>query len=602
MFSTLPVRAAMLSTSKGLVSSRLIVSTGNSSALFRNFSGHANSSIGINSNKNVSLNVRLFSSGRTNYNKEPSKSQISPSTADDVQLKVKKQKRFSFFKAIWRVSYISAIAGLGYLGYSIYSTRCPPDQVAPDPNKKNLVILGTGWGSVSLLKTIDSENYNVTIISPRNFFLFTPLLPSCPTGTIEHRSIMEPVRGIIRQKKTSVRFLEAEATDIDPTNKKITIKGSNTATESPAETLNYDYLVIGVGAQNSTFGIPGIKENACFLKEIDDSVQVRKKFMDCIEAALLKPKGDPERKTLLSMVVVGGGPTGVEFAGELQDFFDQDLRKTIPEIADEFQVTLIEALPNVLPSFNQKLIAYTEKIFKQEKIDVRTKTMVSKVTDKTVFAKRTNPDGSTTIDEIPYGMLVWATGNAPRDVVRDLISKLPEQNNSRRGLLVNDFLVVKGADNIWSLGDCSSTKYAPTAQVAAQQGVYLAKLLNKVANADTLESEIHNLQHLAQDNKSENERKIILNEVEVKSRKLRRIRQLLPFEYTHQGSLAYIGSDKAVADLVWGEFSSVSTGGTLTFLFWRSAYVSMCFSVRNKVLVVLDWLKVSMFGRDISRE
>lgn len=94
-------------------------------------------------------------------------------------------------------------------------------------------------------------------------------------------------------------------------------------------------------------GIPGVREHSCFLKEVGDAQNIRKRIMDCVETATFKDQTEEERKRLLHMVVVGGGPTGVEFAGELQDFFEEDLRKWVPEIADDFKVTLVEALPNV---------------------------------------------------------------------------------------------------------------------------------------------------------------------------------------------------------------------------------------------------------------
>lgn len=209
-------------------------------------------------------------------------------------------------------------------------------------------LTGTGWGSVSLLKKLDTENYNVVVISPRNYFLFTPLLPSCTTGLVEHRSIMEPIRNILRHKRATVKFYEAEATKIDYEKRVVyisddsEIKGETSQTEVP-----FDMLVIGVGAENATFGIPGVRENSCFLKEVGDAQQIRKRIMDCVETAMFKDQSPEEIKRLLHMVVVGGGPTGVEFAGELQDFFNEDLKKWIPEIKDSFHVTLVEALPNV---------------------------------------------------------------------------------------------------------------------------------------------------------------------------------------------------------------------------------------------------------------
>jgi NADH:ubiquinone reductase (non-electrogenic) len=436
---------------------------------------------------------------------------------------------------------------------------------------------GTGWGSVSLLKKLDTENYNVVVVSPRNFFLFTPLLPSCTVGTIEHRSIMEPIRNILRHKKAAVKYYEAEATKIDYEKRIVyakddsEIKGDTMTTEIP-----FDMLVVGVGAENATFGIPGVREHSCFLKEVGDAQKIRKQIMDCIETASFKDQSPEEVKRLLHMVVVGGGPTGVEFAGELQDFFVEDLIKWIPSIKDNFHVTLVEALPNVLPMFSKQLIDYTESSFKEEHIDIRTKTMVKNVTDKYIEAESTGPDGKKTLETIPYGLLVWATGNALRPVVKDLMSQIPTQKNARRGLEVNEYLVVNGTENIWAVGDCAVANYAPTAQVAAQEGAFLARLFNTMAKTDEMEASLAALSEQQAKAKPDDRTKL-LAEIEERRKQLRRTKTVGPFQYSHQGSLAYIGAEKAVADVSW--FSgNIASGGTMTYLFWKSAYLSMCFS------------------------
>ncbi|KAI9803170.1 MAG: External alternative NADH-ubiquinone oxidoreductase mitochondrial [Sarcosagium campestre] len=523
-------------------------------------------------------------------------------SAASIPKKTKRGGIRSVLRWSWRIIYLSALGGTGFLAYQIYSLRYPQDQTDPDPDKKTLVILGTGWGSVSLLKKLDTENYNVIVISPRNFFLFTPLLPSCTTGTIEHRSIMEPIRNILRHKKCTVKFFEADATKIDYEKKVVQIsddseiKGATSTTEVP-----FDMLVVGVGAENATFGIPGVREHSCFLKEVGDAQAIRKRIMDCVETATFKDQSPEEIDRLLHMVVVGGGPTGVEFAGELQDFFEQDLKMWIPEISEKFRVTLVEALPNVLPSFSKQLVDYTEKTFKDERISIHTKTMVKKVTDKNIEAEFTHPDGSKSTETIPYGLLVWATGNALRPVVKDLMSQIPAQKNARRGLEVNEYLVVKGTENIWALGDCGITNLPPTAQVASQEGTYLARLFNSMGKTEGLQSEMDKL--VAERNRASTaaERDEIDAEYAIREKQLRRIKQTGPFSYTHQGSLAYIGAEKAVADVSWFN-GNIASGGTLTYLFWKSAYLSMCFSARNRMLVAVDWLKAKMFGRDVSRE
>ncbi|RJE20485.1 NADH dehydrogenase [Aspergillus sclerotialis] len=497
----------------------------------------------------------------------------------------KPKKRFRFFRWMWRLTLLAGIGLTADVAHNIYTLRHPAEQFEPDPTKKTLVILGTGWGSVSLLKKLDTENYNVVVVSPRNYFLFTPLLPSCTTGLVEHRSIMEPIRNILRHKQATVKFYEAEATKVDYEKRVVYISDDSEIKGDTSHTVvPFDMLVVGVGAENATFGIKGVKEHSCFLKEVGDAQKIRKRVMDCVETAMFKDQTPEEIKRLLHMVVVGGGPTGVEFAGELQDFFNDDLKKWIPDIKDNFHVTLVEALPNVLPMFSKQLIDYTESTFKEESITIRAKTMVKDVTEKYIEAEVTKPDGTKEMETIPYGLLVWATGNAVRPVVRDLMNQLPAQKNSRRGLAVNEYLVVNGTENIW-----------------LQEGAFLARLFNTMAHTEAIEKELKKLSVAQSEAKNEEDRNAVFDEIRERQRQLRRTKQIGPFQYSHQGSLAYIGKERAVADISWLS-GNIASGGTMTYLFWRSAYLSMCFSTRNRILVALDWIKAKFFGRDVSRE
>ena len=150
---------------------------------------------------------------------------------------------------------------------------------------------------------------------------------------------MEPIRNFLRHKKASVKYYEAEATKIDYEKKIVYISDDSDINCSISQNeVPFDMLVVGVGAENATFGIPGVRENGCFLKEVNDAQRIRKRIMDCCETATFKDQSPDEVKRLLHMVVVGGGPTGVEFAGELQDFFEEDLKKWVPEIKENFKV------------------------------------------------------------------------------------------------------------------------------------------------------------------------------------------------------------------------------------------------------------------------
>ncbi|GME94250.1 unnamed protein product [Ambrosiozyma monospora] len=157
------------------------------------------------------------------------------------------------------------------------------------------------------------------------------------------------------------------------------------------------------------------------------------------------------------------------------------------------------------------------------------------------------------------------------------------------GLLVDEYQKLYGVEDVYALGDCTFTKNPPTAQVASQQGHFLADHFNKLSKLD-------DLKFLATQEKQP-------EQIEKLHKKIQRTEStLLPFHYEHQGSLAYIGSERAVADLSLFQWSTVSVGGNLTFLFWRSAYVSMLMGFRNKVLVTTDWIKVAIFGRDCSKD
>lgn len=516
-----------------------------------------------------------------------------------------KPLKSGFLSWSFRIAFVSGIAGWGYLTYLVYKETNPGSQLpqtsAKDSgnSKKNIVILGSGWGAISFLKNLDTTQYNVTIVSPRNYFLFTPLLPSVPSGTIGIKSICDSVRTIARQTPGEVTYYEAEAKDIDPTNRTIRIAHKSQRfligdaftndSEEIETTLSYDYLVYAVGAQVNTFGIPGIYEHASFLKEANDATAVRQKLFNQIEASRLLPIGSDERKRLLSFVVCGGGPTGVELAAEIKDYINQDLSKFIPGIEKEMTVTLIEAQHNVLSMFHPKLIEYTKEVFNEQGLNLQVDTMVKKVDDKNVYASYKKPSGEAEDVVIPYGTLVWAGGNAQRDLTKKLASKIDEQKTARRGLLIDEYCKLDGDDYIFALGDCTFTPNPPTAQVAHQQGNFLADHFNKIAKIDDLKYTL---------SKTTDQHE--LQKIQTRIERLEKSDK--PFQYIHQGALAYIGSERAVADLSWGDWSTVALGGTMTFFFWRTAYVTMMLGIRNKILVVTDWVKVAIFGRDCSQE
>lgn len=406
--------------------------------------------------------------------------------------------------------------------------------------KQKVIILGSGFASFSTLKGIDTHFYNVVVVSPRNHFIFTPLLPSTTVGTIEFRSIIEP----IRSAKDHITYYHAFCTGIDTGTNRIQCKNALDGNEF---SLPFDILIIGVGAVSNTFGIEGVEQYGLFLKELTDARAIRQRIIENFERASTPNLQFEERKRLLHFVVVGGGPTGVEFAAELHDFLTEDLVDSYPTVLPDVSITLFEAGDALLSSFDAALSEYTVKIFQRQKISVRLHSQVAKVEEKEILLK----DGS----RVPYGMMVWSTGNSQTPIVKSL----PFEKDQGSRLITDEYFRIKGFPNIYSLGDCATIegKVLPaTSQVAQQEGYYLARTLNARAKNKSIE----------------------------------------PFVYHHRGMLAYIGSNRALADL-----PQVKGRGFSTWIFWRSAYLTKLVSWKNKVLVVFDWMKAFVFGRDSSR-
>ncbi len=410
--------------------------------------------------------------------------------------------------------------------------------------KKLLVVLGSGFAAFTLIKRINLNHYSLTVISERNHFLFTPLMASTTVGTIEFRSIIEPVR----LARKELEFIQARCLRIDPDGKAIHCE--NIIDQRPFS-LNYDVLVAAVGAVNNTFGVEGVSQHALFLKELRDARKIRQRIIDAFEQAATPNLDAAERARLLHFVVVGGGPTGVEFAAELSDFLEDELTHAYPHLAGGVRITLIEAGKQILNSFDAKVSEYAARLFNRRRVTVLTNHPVQRVSATSLLLA----DGT----EMPYGLLVWSTGNGPTDLARSA----PFKKDTANRILTDPYFGIIGQPDLYAIGDCACMEgkhFPATAQVAMQSGKYLARLLNASA----------------------------------KSHKPRE--HYKPFQYKHLGMLAYIGDNRAVADL-----PNTKLHGFVTWLFWRSVYLTRLVGLKNKVLVLFDWVKAFLFGRDVSR-
>ncbi|KAL4274882.1 hypothetical protein AHAS_Ahas20G0051600 [Arachis hypogaea] len=343
----------------------------------------------------------------------------------------------------------TTVTGGGLLAYSDAASS-----EVPVTEKKKVVVLGTGWAGTSFLKNLNNPRYEVQVVSPRNYFAFTPLLPSVTCGTVEARSIVEPVRNIAKKKEVDVLFSEAECVKIDAENRKIYCRSNmnNNLNGKEEFVVDYDYLIIAVGANVNTFNTPGVVENCHFLKEVEDAQKIRRTVIDCFERANLPNLSEEEKKRILHFAIVGGGPTGVEFAASLHDFVNEDMIRLYPGIKDLVKITLLEAGDHILSMFDKRITAFAEDKFQRDGIDVKTGSMVVKVTDKEISTKELKNGGE--IKTIPYGMAVWSTGIGTRPFIKDFMAQIGQA--SRRALATDEWLRVEGCNNVYALGDCAT--------------------------------------------------------------------------------------------------------------------------------------------------
>ncbi|OVA20214.1 Pyridine nucleotide-disulfide oxidoreductase [Macleaya cordata] len=525
-----------------------------------------------------------------------------------------------------------------------------------DNKKKRVVVLGTGWAGISFLKNLDISSYDVQVVSPRNYFAFTPLLPSVTCGTVEARSIVEPIRNIIKKKSGEATFWEAECFKIDTKNKKVHCQSTQKTKLDGKEGLiiDYDYLVVALGARANTFNTPGVAENCHFLKEVEDAQNIRRSVIDCFEKASLPNLSEEEKKKNLHFVVVGGGPTGVEFAAELHDFIDEDLVNLYPKVKDLVKITLLEAGDHILNMFDKRITAFAEEKFQRDGIDVKTGSMVVEVTDKAISTKERS---SGEISSIPYGMVVWSTGIGTRPVITEFMKQIGQSN--RRVLATDEWLRVEGCDGIYALGDCATINQRKVMEDISmifskadkdmsgkltvkqfqdviddicerypQVELYLKNkrmkdirgLLKDFEGNDTKEldiekfklalsqvdSQMKNLPATAQ--VAAQQGSYLANcfnhmkECEEHPEGPPRIRgsgrhRFHPFRYKHLGQFAPLGGEQTAAQLP-GDW--VSIGHSSQWL-WYSVYASKQVSWRTRVMVISDWTRRFIFGRDSSR-
>ncbi|KAK3014598.1 hypothetical protein RJ639_009831 [Escallonia herrerae] len=569
-------------------------------------------------------------------------------------------RTFRDHPSLSRLLVVFTVSGGGLVAYSEANSFSGVSSINPledGSQKKRVVVLGTGWAGTSFLKNLKDPSYDVQVISPRNYFAFTPLLPSVTCGTVEARSIVEPIRNIVRKKNVDIHYWEAECFKIDAENKKVYCRSNADTNMSGKEefAVDYDYLVIAMGARPNTFNTPGVEENCLFLKEVEDAQKIRRTVIDCFERASLPNLTDDEKQKILQFVVVGGGPTGVEFAAELHDFVSEDLVKLYPKVKDLVKITLLEAGEHILNMFDKRITTFAEEKFQREGMDLKMGAMVVKVSDKEISTKEMK---SGKISSMPYGMVVWSTGIGTRPVILDFMKQIGQAN--RRVLATDEWLRVEGKNDIYALGDCATINQRKVMEdISAiftkadkdNSGTLTVKEFQEALD-DICErypqvrlylknNQMLSLVDLLKDSKGDvakesvelniEEFKSALSKVDSQMKNLPATAQVAaqqgaylancfnrmeecernpegPLRYRgegrhrfrpfrHFGQFAPLGGEQTAAQLP-GDW--VSIGHSSQWL-WYSVYASKLVSWRTRALVVSDWMRRYIFGRDSSQ-
>jgi len=395
--------------------------------------------------------------------------------------------------------------------------------------QKNLIIVGGGFGGISVAKNLKGTDIDVTIVDKRNHHLFQPLLYQVATAALSPGDVAVPIRSIF-SSSDNIKTILGEVTEIDKDKKILHLKN-----RSP---LNFDYLVLATGSQYNYFGNEEWKDHAPGLKSIDDALNIRERILYSLEIAD-QLQTDEEKEPYLTYAVIGAGPTGVEMAGAIAEIAKRNMMRDYRNIdPDKTKIYLIEAGPKVLNGYHDSLSEKATRDLEGMGVTVLLNQPVTEVTKNSVTA------GGTVINT---PNLVWAAGVESSPVLNSLSV---EQDKIGRVLVSKD-LSIDGYPNIFVIGDAahvedkSGEPLPALAPVALQQGKYIAKRIkHMVSGKDTK-----------------------------------------PFSYTDKGSMATIGRAKAVADIKGFKFSGIAA-----WLLWSLIHIFFLIGYRNRFRVFAEWI------------
>lgn len=500
-----------------------------------------------------------------------------------------------------------------------------------DAARKTIVVLGSGWAAHALMKVADCTKLKIIVVSPSNHFLFTPMLASSAVGTVEYRSMTEAVRAA---NPLIEDYLEGKATGINVAEKTVNVELNNLLEDfregsPPTLEIPYDHLIVSVGCKVDDKGVPGA-DKALRLKTCDDARRLRKAVGECFEYAsrpdVAGPEKAEERTQRATFLIVGGGATGIELAGELLDLAADVTRPhkgSYPKLNGNIRVIVAHSGPDLVPQFDEPLRQEALKSLEKKGAKVILNTRVTEVGDgfatlstKIVDEKTGEATGRDEYN-LKTGLTVWCAGTAPVPFVADLLEQLPELARNDDGRIKVDkwmrppmphqdlmgSVLVLGDAAAFPEGDddiAINSLLPQTAQVAGQQGAYAARMLDRgydlTATPPALPcTEASVMECDVSDNTALNDPWMI------RWLEVRGLATAPQFVFLNLGLLAYLGGGEALSQVQVGDLPLFSYFGSVAFILWRSVYLVKQVATRNRVLVTFDWIKSALFGRDMTR-
>lgn len=419
------------------------------------------------------------------------------------------------------------------------------DETNANTRKTQIVILGGGFGGTAAAQYLDRtaarrSDVDVTLVSSDNFALFTPMLHEVAAGDLDPGDICNSHRKLLRR----VTVLNADVKAIDVTARRLTISyGAGMRTRD----LPFDHLLLALGSETNYFESPGVEEHALGMKTLGDAVMLRAAVIAVLESATVEPDQE-RRQQMLTFVVVGGGFSGVETVGAINDFARDILPQYRQIYSCEVRVVLIHGGAVILPELGEALGLYAQEELRKRKVEIKLKTKVLSYSDGAVQCS----DGET----VPAHVLVWAAGIAPSPILKGLPLELLKGR-----VVVDSTLEVPNFPGIWAIGDCaavidpaSGQPYPPTAQHALREGRRAAKNIRARLEGQAT----------------------------------------VPFEYKAPGQLAAIGRRTGVARIFGLKFS-----GFVGWVLWRTIYLSKLPRLEKRLRVALQWTLDAVFKRDL---